>query len=196
MADFIYGTIEQLSNYIYLFHTDEWVLLPQFPDSISDQMSSTFAQQNVLSRTAPIFSYVYSGPRTVQVDLNLHRDMIKEINMNGASNLKIEVGDDYIETIVKRIQAIAVPTFAAASKSIVPPMVAVKFGKDVFIKGVVTGGVSIEYQKPIMTDGRYANVTLHFTVYETTPFDAQSISQLGSFRGVTKQFKNGIWKDE
>lgn len=195
MADFIYGSIEQLDNYIYLFHTDEWVLLPQFPDSISDQMSSTFAQQNVLSRTAPIFSYVYSGPRTVQVDLNLHRDMIKEINMNGASNLKIEVGDDYIETIVKRIQAIAVPTFAAASKSITPPMVAVKFGRDVFIKGVVTGGVSIEYQKPIMTDGRYANVTLHFTVYETTPFDAQSISQLGSFRGVTKQFKNGIWKD-
>lgn len=193
MADF--DSITQLDNYIYLFHTDEWVLLPQYPDSISDQMNSNFAQTQVLSRTAPIFSYVNSGPRTVQVDLDLHRDLIKEINMNGASNLKIEVGEDYIETIVKRIQAIAVPKFSASSKTITPPMVAVKFGKDVFIKGVVLGGVSIEYQKPLMTDGRYARVTLHFTVYETTPFDAESISQLGSFRGVTQQFKNGIWKD-
>ncbi len=183
-------------NYMYLFHTDEWILLPQYPDSISDSMTSNFAQTQVLSRTAPIFSYINSGPRTVQVDLDLHRDMLKEVNLEGASNLKIEVGEDYIETIVKRIQSIAVPTFAAASKTITPPMVAVKFGKDVFIKGVVIGNVSIEYQKPIMTDGRYARVTLHFTVYETTPFDAESISQLGSFRGVTKQFKNGIFKDD
>lgn len=190
------GTYELVDNYMYLFHTDEWVLLPQYPDSIADQMSSNFAQENVLSRTAPIFSYINSGPRTVQVDLDLHRDMLKEMNMDGASNMKIEVGDDYIETIVKRIQSIAVPKFSAISKTITPPMIAIKFGRDVFIKGVVVGSVSIEYQKPIMTDGRYARVTLHFTVYETTPFDAESISQLGSFRGVTKQFKNGIYKDD
>lgn len=191
-----YDNVENLANFIYLFHTQEWVLLPQYPDSIQDSMSSQFAQTNILSRTAPIFSYSYSGPRNVQVDLNLHRDMLREVNINGAGRLKIDVGDDYIETIVKRIQAIALPTYAAASKSITPPMVAVKFGKDIFIKGVVVGGVSIEYQKPIMTDGRYANVTLHFNVYETTPFDAESVSQLGSYRGVTKMFRNGIFADD
>lgn len=185
-----------ITNYMYLFHTDEWILLPEYPDSISDTMGSNFAQTQVLSRTAPIFSYINSGPRTVQVDLNLHRDMLRIINQEGMSNLKIEVGEDYIETIVKRIQSIAVPSFSAASKTITPPMIAIKFGKDVFIKGVVNSAVSIEYQKPIMTDGRYANVTLHFTVYETTPYDAESISQLGSYRGVTKMFKNGIFKDE
>lgn len=185
-----------IDNYMYLFHTGEWVLLPQYPDSIADNMGSNFAQENPLSRTAPVFSYINSGPRTVQVDLNLHRDMLKEVNLAGASNMKIEVGDDYIETIVKRIQAIVVPKYAATSKTITPPMIAIRFGKDIFIKGVVIGSVSIEYQKPIMTDGRYANVILHFTVYETTPFDAESISQLGSFRGVTKQFKNGIYKDD
>ena len=191
MADFVYGTIEQLSNYIYLFHTDEWVLLPQYPDSISDQMNSNFAQTQVLSRTAPIFSYVNSGPRTVQVDLDLHRDLIKEINMNGASNLKIEVGEDYIETIVKRIQAIAVPKFSASSKTITPPMVAVKFGKDVFIKGVVIGGVTVEYHAPIIqsiegSGAKYAQVNIAFTVYEVDPYDADSVSQLGSFRGLTR----------
>ena len=92
--------------------------------------------------------------------------------------------------------SIAVPKFSATSKTITPPMIAIKFGRDVFIKGVVIGGVSIEYQKPIMTDGRYARVILHFTVYETTPFDAESISQLGSYRGVTKMFRSGIFKDD
>lgn len=195
MPDYDLFETNLITNYLYLFHTDEWVLLPQYPDSISDNMGSQFAQTNILSRTAPIFSYSYSGPRSVQVDLNLNRDMLKQVNLEGASNMKIEVGEDYIETIVKRIQAIALPVYSATSKTITPPMVAIKFGKDVFIKGVVTSSVAIEYQKPIMTDGRYANVTLHFTVYETTPFDAESVSQLGSYRGVTAQFKNGIFKD-
>ena len=184
-----------VTNYLYMFHLDQWILLPEYPDSLQDNLGSQFAQTNILSRTAPIFSYSYSGPRHIQVDLNLHRDMLKQVNLEGASNLKIEVGEDYIDTLIKQIQAIALPTYAAASKSITPPSVAVKFGKDIFIKGVVVGGVSVEYQKPIMTDGRYANVSLHFMVYETTPFDAESVAQLGSFRGVTRQFRSGIFKD-
>ena len=58
------------------------------------------------------------------------------------------------------------------------------------VKGVVIGGVAIDYQKPVLDDGRYANVTLSFNIYETDPYDAQSVSQLGSFRGVTAQFKD------
>jgi hypothetical protein len=32
-----------ISNYIYLFHTDEYLLLPQYPDSIQDRLNSQFA---------------------------------------------------------------------------------------------------------------------------------------------------------
>lgn len=189
------GELELIDNYIYLFHTDEWVLLPQYPDSIADTMGSTFAQTQVLSRTAPIFSYSYSGPRSVQVDLDLHRDMFNQVNMEGASNMRVEVGEDYVDTIIKKIQAVALPSYNSSQKLINPPIVAVRFGKDVFIKGIVNSAVSVEFQKPILDNDKYAKVTLHFTVYETTPYDAESVSRLGSFRGITSQFKNGIYKD-
>ena len=68
------------SNYIYLYHTDEFLPIPVFPDQIMDQMGSTFSQQNALSRTAPVFSYSNSGPRQIQVALSLHRDMLYGMN--------------------------------------------------------------------------------------------------------------------
>lgn len=40
--------------YIYFYHTDEYLILPQYPDTLSDSMSSTFASQNALGRTAPV----------------------------------------------------------------------------------------------------------------------------------------------
>lgn len=185
-----------ISNYIYLFHTDEYLLLPQYPDSIQDRLNSQFAQQNALSRTAPIYAYSYSGPRNVQVSLDLHRDMINTENIK-ASNMRVAVedGEDYVDTIIKRIQAIALPRFDASKKAVVPPMVAVRFGNEIFIKGIVNGGVSIEFMKPILDNDKYSHITLNFNVYETTPFDADSVSQLGSFRGITRQFKSGVYKE-
>lgn len=184
-----------VDNYIYLFHTDEWVLLPQYPEQVNDTMSSRFSQTNALSRTAPVFSYSYSGPRQVQISLNLHRDMLNEVNVD-ASNMRVDSssGMDLVETLIKRLQAIALPRYDAANKEVVPPMVAVRLGNEVFVKGVVDGSVSVTYQKPIMDDGRYAQVQVSFTVSEVEPFDAESVSQLGSFRGITKTFKNGIWR--
>lgn len=186
---------EIISNYIYLYHTDEWLLLPQYPDSISDKMNSTFSQQNPLSRTAPVYAYSYSGPREVNVSLDLHRDMINLENIK-ASNMKVNVveGEDYVDTLVRKIQAIAVPKYDATNKSIQPPMVALRFGNDIFIKGIVNGGVSVEYKKPIVDNNKYQNVTLNFNVYEITPYEAETIQEQGSFRGVTQQFKNGIYK--
>ena len=185
-----------ISNYIYLFHTDEYLLLPQYPDSTQDRLNSQFAQQNALSRTAPIYAYSYSGPRNVQVSLDLHRDMINTENIK-ASNMRVAVedGEDYVDTIIKRIQAIALPRFDASKKAVVPPMVAVRFGNEIFIKGIVNGGVSIEFMKPILDNDKYSHITLNFNVYETTPFDADSVSQLGSFRGITRQFKSGVYKE-
>lgn len=184
-----------VDNYIYLFHTDEWVLLPQYPEQVNDTMSSRFSQTNALSRTAPVFSYSYSGPRQVQISLSLHRDMLNEVNVD-ASNMRVDPssGMDLTETLIKRLQAIALPRYDAANKEVVPPMVAVRLGNEVFVKGVVDGSVSVTYLKPIMDDGRYAQVEVSFTVSEVEPFDAESVSQLGSFRGITKTFKNGIWR--
>ena len=74
-----------LECYIYFYHMDEWFILPQYPESITDAMQSTFSQQNALARTAPVFSYSNSGPRSLTVNLNLHRDMLNDLNKNNAS---------------------------------------------------------------------------------------------------------------
>lgn len=185
-----------IDNYIYLYHTGEFLLLPQYPDSISDKLTSTFAQQDALSRTAPIYSYSNSGPREVNISLDLHRDMINNENIK-SSNMKVNVvdGEDYVDTLIKRLQAMALPKYSASKKAITPPMVAVRFGKSIFIKGVVNGGVSLEYQKPIMYNNKYSRITLNFNVYEVTPYDADTVVQAGSFRGITQQFKDGIYKE-
>ena len=184
-----------LDNYIYICHlpsdlngTGTYIYLPQWPDQITDKIGSNFNQTNALARSAPVFSYQNSGPRTVDISVQLHRDMMDEANI-GLSNITPEIGDDYVDTIIKQLQAVALPNYHGESKEVQPPMVAVRFGEDVFIKGVVIGGVSVEYVKPLLTNNKYAICNIAFTVYEVDPMDAVSIAKVGSFRNITKTFK-------
>lgn len=189
-----------IDNYIYLYHTDEFLILPTYPDSIQDSLSSTFGQTNALSRSAPVFSYSYSGPRTVQINLDLHRDMLDDVNTD-VSNMKIEdLNDDYVDTLIKKLQSIALPRYLVGSKTVVPPMVAIRFGDEIFVKGIVNGGITVTYKKPIIVvndrESKYASVSVSFTVSETDPYDADSISQLGGFRGLTKTNNIFIKREE
>lgn len=182
--------INLIANYIYLYHTEEFLVIPTYPEQITDSMQSTFGSQNALSRSAPIFSYSSSGPRTIQIGLNLHRDMLDDVNLN-ISNMKIEnLTDDYVDTLIKKLQSIALPRYLVGSKTVVPPMVAVRFGDEIFIKGVVSGGITVTYAKPIIivngNESKYAQVTIGFTVSEVDPYDADSVSRLGGFRGLTR----------
>lgn len=183
-------------NYIYLFHlpsdtTGEgtYVYLPQWPEQISDSIGSSFGETSALSRSAPVFSYKNSGPRTMQISIELHRDMMDEANSH-ISNLPLEDRDDYVDGIIKALQAVALPNYHSASKEVEPPMVAVRFGNEIFIKGVVNSGVTIEYKKPLLTNNKYACVNISFTVSEIDPMDAVSISKVGSFRNISKSFRS------
>lgn len=182
-----------INNYIYLYHIDKFLVLPTYPESISDSLSSTFTSAQPLSRSAPIYSYSYSGPRTIQVTLDLHRDMMNEVNYS-QSNINVEVGDDYIDTLINQLQAIALPKYLSSDKMVDPPMVALRFGNDIFIKGVVTNGISLSYSGPILRTGKYARCSITFTVNEITPYDAQSILSLGSFRGISKDLERKFYK--
>lgn len=189
-----------LDNYIYICHlpsdnegTGTYIYLPQWPDQITDKINSTFASTNALARSAPVFSYSNSGPRTVDISVQLHRDMMDEANI-GLSNAAVEAGDDYVDTIIKQLQAVALPNYHAANKEVEPPQVAVRFGDELFIKGIVNGGISVEYVKPLLTNNKYALVNIAFTVYEIDPQDAVGIAKTGSFRNITKTFKNLVDK--
>lgn len=185
------NTVNLVHNFIYMYHTNEWLWLPEYPDSVADTIQSNFAQTNALSRTAPVFTWSNAGPRRVQIQLNLHRDMIHDLNVD-TSNFRIEVNEDYVDVLARKLQAIALPRYDATYKGVVPPMIALRLGEEIFIKGVVVGAVSIVYQKPIREDDKYEQVTLNFEVYETDAYEASDVLRHGSFRGITRVFEEGL----
>lgn len=182
-----------IENYIYLYHTDTFVILPSYPETVQETLMSTFQETAILSRSAPIQTYSYSGPRTVNITLKLHREMLTQVNY-GVSNFKVELGDDYVDTLVNQLQAIALPKYVAASKTVNPPMVAVRFGNGVFIKGVVNGGIITTQELPLLSDGKYALVTVTFTVTEVDPYDAETVMNEGSLRGLSRTLERRFYK--
>lgn len=188
-----------IDNYIYLFHTKTLIVVPSFVDSVNDTMGVQFASSTPLSRSAPIYSYQSSGPRQIRVEFNLHRDLMREINY-GVSNAPVDltnpgVSDDYVNFMVKAVQAAALPSYDAATKMVNPPVVAVRLGGDIFIKGVVTGDVGVTYSLPIIEGGHYASVRIAFSVSEIDPYSADEVIQVGSYRGVPRTLERFSYND-
>lgn len=181
-------------NYIYISHLDEdfqfW-RLPSCPETISDSMGSTFGETSALGRSAPVFTYSKSGPRTVQIELKLHRDMMDDINYD-VSNAILRKGEDYIDNLVHALQAIAVPKYNLSNKAVEPPLVALRLSNEVFIKGIVNSPIALTYKLPILSNGKYAEIHLSLTVTEVDPYDATTVFKNGSFRGVMKTLKKGM----
>lgn len=181
-------------NYIYISHLDEkfqfWKL-PTWPETIADTMSSSFAATTALGRTAPVYTFSNSGPRTVQVELPLHRDIMDDVNI-GISNSSLGEGEDYVDNLIRALQAIAVPKYNITNKAVEPPLVAMRLSNEIFIKGVVTSGIALTYSKPILSNGKYAQVTLSITISEVDPYDATAVFKNGGFRGVVKSLKKGM----
>lgn len=181
-------------NYIYISHLDEgfqfWKL-PAWPDTVSDSMSSTFNPTSALGRTAPVFTFSDAGPRIVSIDLFLHRDMMDDIN-TGISNSKLGEGEDYVDNLLKALQSIALPRYNLQNKAIEPPMVALRLGNEIFIKGIVSQAISVTYKKPILSNGKYAIAELNLTISEVDPYDATTVYKNGGFRGVVRSLKKGM----
>ena len=181
-----------IENYIYMYHVQQFIVLPTYPDSLTDTLQVDFSSSSLMSRSAPIYSYSSSGPRQLTVKLDLHRDLMTQVNRD-VSNIPVTVGEDYIDVLIKEIQAIALPVYGASEKMVNPPMIAVRFGNDIFIKGVVQGGVAVDYMLPIIEVNRYAHVSVSFTVVEVDPYDAPQVMSSGSFRGFDSSLERNVW---
>lgn len=179
-------------GYLYISHLDEgfkfW-RLPVLPDAITDSMTSQFSETNALGRSAPVYTFSHSGPRTVQVDLKMRRDMMDDVNA-GYSNVQLADDEDYIENLIRALQSISVPKYNLNNRAIEPPLVAVRLANQIFVKGVVTSSIGLTYNKPLLYNNKYAEVTLSFTVAEVDPYDATTVFENGSYRGVVKTLKN------
>lgn len=185
--------------YIYISHLDgiapQYWRLPQYPDEVTDQMQSSFADQNALGRSAPVYTFSNAGPRTLQFNLEFHRDMIDEANV-GYSNVQLKDGEDHSDKLISALQAIALPKYNLTNKAIEPPLVAIRLGRQVFIKGVVTSGITVTYKKPILDNEKYAVVGIGFTVAEVDPYDASTVYTNGSFRGLVDSMRKNMGMEE
>ena len=100
--------------------------------------------------------------------------------------------EDYTDALIRALQSIALPHYSSYNNTVEPPIVAVRFGDEIFIRGVVDSDVSVTYEKPILSNNKYARVTVSFSISEIDPYDAQSVFKNGSFRGVVATMKNGM----
>ena len=182
-----------IDNYIYLYHTDTFIIIPAYPQNFTDSMGVNFNPETPLMRSAPIFSYSHSGPRGLDVNIAMHREMMQQINY-GVSNANVDMNNDYVDTLIRQIQAAALPTYSESSKMVDPPMVAVRFGNEIFCKGVVTGDVTVTYDLPVLQNGKYAQCSLGFHITEVDPYDALTVQNVGSFRGLDTTLERRLWK--
>ena len=169
-------------NFIILHHlpgsiNDKKFIIPVDPDAITDSMGVSFAENTPLSRSAPIYSYQNSGPRSVQVSFTLHRDLCKEFNPGE---------EDMVDRLITNLDAIVLPDYDSASKIVNPPLVSLKIRDEIYIKGVVTGQVGVTYNLPLINYGtadrplyKYAMVSISFGVNEITPYSASILPKVG-----------------
>lgn len=193
-----------VENYIYIYQLKKYVILPVYPDNVQDSLGSNFATENILARTAPVYSYSNSGPRTVNITLNLHRDLMTAVNYDNTNfidDVNRELGDDYVDTLIRYLQAMALPSYNAVdlktntSNSMVnAPLVALRLGTAVMIKGIVSSTVTVTYGGPISQDGKYMQVDVSFTITEVEPQDAETLAKNGSFRSLSTVLTRGLYK--
>lgn len=163
-------------NYIIFHHTGKQFIIPVDPDSITDNHSASFASNFPLSRSAPIYSYQNSGPRTVQVSFTLHRDLCQEFNPGE---------DDMVESLIDNLEGMVLPTYEEANKVVNPPVVSLKIRDEIYIKGVVTGGIGKTFNLPLIQVGngvKYALVSLNFSISEIEPQSASILPNIGGGR--------------
>lgn len=183
-------------NYIYISHLGEnghWWWIPCCPESISDSMSSQFSSATALGRSAPVWTYSSSGPRTVQISILLHRDMMDLVNVGNSSASSFATAkEDHVDSLVRALQSISVPKYSISDKAIEPPLVSIRLSNEVFIKGIVNGDIGLEYHLPIISGNRYAQVKLSITVTEVDPYDATTVFKNGSFRGLVQTMRGNF----
>ena len=121
--------------------------------------------------------------------------MMDDINIGNMSP-EFREGEDYIDALIRALQAIALPKYTSKNNVVEPPIVAVRFGNEIFIRGIVDGSISITYQKPILDNDKYAQVNISFQISEIDPYDAPTVFKNGSFRGLVATMKSGMGFNE
>jgi hypothetical protein len=178
--------LKLIENYIYFHHLGEGIILPQYPEDVTDTMSASFSQTNILGRSAPIFTYGGSGPRVVSFTMKLHRDMLNDVNITNKTFLgKTIDAEETINELINITEASVLPKYTDATKAVNPPIISVRIGKDIYIKGVCTQ-TSHTFYGPIRNE-HYLQCDISLSIQEYDAYDAELAKTLGKYRGVSSK---------
>ena len=174
-----------IENYIYLYHLNQYIILPDYPEELNDQQAPKWSANSPLLSTAPIQSYSGNNERKLSVKTTWHRDMMNDINATNYSTIIPSIGfssdEDYVDKAIKQLMAAQLPVYNQSQMMVRPPVVALRLGNEIYIKGVLTN-CGVTYHKPILRNGKYATIDVAIEVIETEPYDAEMILDYGSFR--------------
>lgn len=134
------------------------VVLPCYPESLSDNVSPQWNTQQILGRTASIAAYTGTGDLTYGFSFKLHREMCDENSENS------------VEDVIRFLRKTVYPKYKQTG--LLPPLTKFVFGQTA-MSGYVTS-FSATWEMPII-NGLYqvCNITIALTsdpnkVYDST----------------------------
>lgn len=174
-----------INSYLYLYHLDKQFNIPVMPDPISNTLGVSFSQEKILGRSAPQITFSNSGPRTQNVTLVLHRQLMAlENNRN----------EDVVDDLINALQASTLPKYADSYRAVIPPSILLRFGNESCIRGVVQDSISIQSSGAWLKNGKMSIETVSFSIVEIQPFSAEYAYQNGLLRSISTDLKrNSVW---
>lgn len=67
--------VSGVSAYIYIYHLGLKFNLPTLPEQLTETLPIQFNNTAILSRSAPLVTFSSAGPRTLNIQINLHRQL-------------------------------------------------------------------------------------------------------------------------
>ena len=144
--------------YAILYYQDsiyETIILPCYPDSITDNVSADWQSQTILGRTASIAAYTGTQSQTLSFNLKLHREM-----------------GNNIEKVLQFLRKTVYPKYKQLG--LLPPITKFVFGQTA-MKGYVQS-VGFSWSGPII-DGLYqvCDVSINFTSDPNTVYGVDNL---------------------
>lgn len=140
---------------------DRILLLPCYPESVSESQGATWSSNTPLGRSSPMSAYVGTNYRTLSLNFKLHREMCNDEN--------------YIDIVLVEMRRAVFPWYV--SQGLIPPVATFQFG-EFRCKGYVDN-LTYNWQKPIV-DGHYqvCDVSLSFIDVPEKVFSAQDLGSV------------------
>ena len=175
------------SNYIIAHHLDDKVYrIPMYPTEVSDTLNSIYQETQIIARSAPLQSWISSGPRTLSFSIEVHRDLDYDGLTQEQINNGITLGD--INKLIDEYQALTLPNYSSPML-VIPPKITIRIGTKLRITGIPD--ISYVNKLPVDKEGVYQAGVFTFSVKEIEPYEAKSVeSSLHNARGRQAKITN------